>query len=189
LQLEALAATPLRRMTYIAYFSKDTSPEQLISKQAFEVKITFMRGDQSEFRIEAFPSSERRVAGRMQLEGRDQRVAVPIEQGATYAGVYENFKWQTHATTSFWVDFGFNNIISAFENSKNGKYDYWPYRTIADLKDVFILVEVQGTDAHKLSSSFLRLNEDLVLVIPTFVNNRVEIRNILESIKQVDKKA
>lgn len=188
LQLEALAATPLRRMTYIAYFSKDTSPEQLLSKQAFEVNVTFMRGGQSEFRIEAFPYSERRVAGKVQLEGRDQRVAVPIEQGATSAGVYESFKWQTHATTSVWVDLGFNNLISSFENSRDGRYDYWPYRTIADLKDVWILVEIQGANADKLSSSFLRLNEDLVIIMPPFMNNRVEIRNVLESIKHVGEK-
>ena len=189
LQLEALAATPLRRMTYIAYFSEDTAPEQLADKNSFEVTLTFIRGAQSEFRIEAFPASESQVAGRIQLEGREQWVSVSMENGATYAGIYKDFKWYAHGTTSLWVDLGFQRLISSLEQSTEGRYKYWPYRSMADLKDVEVLVEVRGSFADKLSSSFLRLNEDLVLVIPRIVNNRARIKTpLLESVKRVDEK-
>lgn len=188
LQLEALAATPLRRMTYIAYFSDETTPEHLLDKNSFAVSVVFMRGSQSEFRIEAFPSSGKEVSGRVQLEGRDQRVAIPLVRGATYAGVYGNFKWQSHESTSLWVDLGFRNLIASLEKSTDGRYDYWPYRTMADMKDVWVHIEVYGTLTPRLSSSFLRLNEDLVLVIPPIVNGRAEIRSPLEAVKRVDGK-
>lgn len=180
---ESLAATPLRRFTYVAYFEPTTKPEQFAG-DTYSANITFMRGGQSEFRIEVNSLNSSNVSGRIQLEGRDQRVATPLEEGATYAGIFPNFKWQSYESTSVWVDLGLNNLIRSLESSHDGHFDYWPYRTVADLKDVWIMIDVKGKLGDHQAVSFLRFNENLVVQFPPLSNGRAEIRKVLDAIKR-----
>lgn len=188
LQQEALAATPLRRLTYITYFARGTPLAQITDKSALAVDVTFVRGSQSEFRIELSPSPNGRVTGIVQLEGRDQRVAAPLQEAMTYGGVHEKFRWHDLETPSLWVDLGFNKVVSTLRQSSDGRFDYWPYRSVADLKDVWLYVEVKGTMIPRIEASFLRLNEDLVITLPPIVDGHMKMTSLISNIRVLSNK-
>lgn len=190
-QTEGLLATPIRRITLIVYFSDDTSQEKVLQEDSLSLKCVFMRGGQSEFRLTADTLSgtssslpREQLHGVLQLEGRDQRVAVPFSKGAMYFGVYDDFAWLGHQSTSLWIDIGFHKLTAALQNSSDGQFEYWPYHTIADLKDIWLLIETNGPLFSEIESTYLRINESLFIKIPESEKNIVKIESIVANIER-----
>lgn len=182
LESEAIASTPLRRMTLIVYFAADVSGEGLRELKPWGLSLVVVRGAQSEFRMTASPGDDRRVSGIVQLEGRDQRVTVPLNTAVTYVDVADHFEWRGHRSASVWVDLGFNNTIKSLQESHDGAFEYWPYRTVADLKDCWFDFEVSGIGPESIEAAYLRLNEEFVMEFPPLENGRAFLRDPLTAI-------
>ena len=182
---EALLTTPLRRMTLIVYFSENVSQKMVEKYNSLSLDFILIRGGQSEFRItlktrpRTFSSpSFGSVFGKIQLEGRDQRITVSLSKGATFYGIFDKLSWLDNSTTSIWVDLGFQNLTEAFQDSIDGEYNYWPYRTIADLVDVRLSARANGKLVSNINSMFLRLNERKFVTIPINEGHKIVINNI-----------